>query len=92
MVSLISLIKKLKPVSYDWLQHVTGNYDFEKGYGFIADEIEEILPELVYEKKGYQLNDFKHLEYTSFHAIAVKAIQELSEKVEKLEAIISGSK
>jgi hypothetical protein len=81
----------LNPVSYDWLQHITGNFEFEKGYGFIADDIQQIMPELIYEKKGYKYDDFKHLDYTSFHAIAIKAIQELTEKVEKLEAQISGS-
>jgi len=88
----IQTIKKLNPVSYDWLQHVTGNNEFKKGYGFIADDIENVLPDLVYKKRGYQFDDFKHLEYNSFHAIAIKAIQELVEKVEKLEAQISGSK
>ena len=53
--------------------------------------IENVLPDLVYQRKGYQFDDFKHLEYNSFHAIAIKAIQELTEKVEKLEAKISGS-
>jgi hypothetical protein len=87
----IETIKKLNPVKFDWLQHITGNNEFEKGYGFIADDIQQIMPELIYEKKGYKYDDFKHLDYTSFHAIAIKAIQELIEKVEKLEAQISGS-
>ena len=87
----IETIKKLNPVSYDWLQHITGNFEFEKGYGFIADEIQNIMPELIYEKQGYTYKDFKHLDYTSFHAIAIKAIQELVDKVEKLETQISGS-
>jgi hypothetical protein len=88
----IETIKKLNPVSYDWLQHITGNFEFQKGYGFIADDIQKIMPELIYEKQGYTYKDFKHLDYTSFHAIAIKAIQELAEKIEKLEAQISGSK
>ena len=87
----IDTIKKLNPVSYDWLQHMTGNYDFAKGYGFIADDIQQIMPELVHEKRGYKYEDFKHLDYTSFHAIAIAAIKELVNKVEKLEAKISGS-
>jgi hypothetical protein len=87
----IETIKKLNPVKFDWLQHITGNNEFEKGYGFIADDVKNVLPDLVYQRKGYQFDDFKHLEYNSFHAIAIKAIQELTEKVEKLEAQISGS-
>ena len=87
----IETINKLNPVSFDWLQHITGNNDFEKGYGFIADDVEKILPDLVYERKGYQFSDFKHLDYNSFHAITIKAIQELNKKIEELEAKISGS-
>jgi hypothetical protein len=87
----IDTIKKLNPVSYDWLQHMTGNYDFTKGYGFIADDIQQIMPELVHEKRGYKYDDFKHLDYTSFHAIAIAAIKELVDKVEKLEAKLNDS-
>ena len=87
----LDTIKKLKPVKYDWLQHMTGNQDFEKGYGFIADDIQEVMPELVHQKRGFKFDDFKYLDYTSFHGIAIKAIQELTEKVEKLEAKLSGS-
>jgi hypothetical protein len=87
----IETIKKLNPVKFDWLQHITGNNEFEKGYGFIADDVQNVLPDLVYKRKGYQFDDFKHLEYNSFHAIAIKAIQELVDKVEKLETQISGS-
>jgi hypothetical protein len=87
----IETIRKLNPVKFDWLSHITGNTEFKKGYGFIADDIKHILPDLVYQKKSNQFDDFKHLEYNSFHAIAIKAIQELLEKVEKLESYISGS-
>jgi hypothetical protein len=87
----IETIRKLNPVKFDWLSHITGNTEFKKGYGFIADDIKDILPDLVYQKKSNQFDDFKHLEYNSFHAIAIKAIQELLEKVEKLESYISGS-
>ena len=85
-------IKLLNPVDFDWLQHITGNYDFKNSYGFIADEVEKDFPQLVMEKKGHQYDDFKYLDYNSFHALAIKAIQELSEKIEKLELQISGSK
>ena len=84
-------LKKLNPVSFDWLQHQINTTDFKHSYGFIADEVQTILPNLVLEKKGLEYDDFKYLDYNSFHALAIKAILELTEKVEKLEAKISGS-
>ena len=84
-------LKKLNPVSFDWLQHQINTTDFKHSYGFIADEVETILPNLVLEKRGLEYDDFKYLDYNSFHALAIKAILELTEKVEKLEAQISGS-
>ena len=84
-------LKKLNPVSFDWLQHQINTTDFKHSYGFIADEVQTILPNLVLEKKGLEYDDFKYLDYNSFHALAIKAILELTEKVEKLEARISGS-
>jgi len=85
-------LKKLNPVSFDWLQHQINTTDFKHSYGFIADEVETILPNLVLEKRGLEYDDFKYLDYNSFHALAIKAILELSEKIEKLELQISGSK
>ena len=41
--------------------------------------------ELISQKKLFQINDFKHLDYNAFHGITTKAIQELLEKVETLE-------
>ena len=84
-------LKKLNPVSFDWLQHQINTTDFKHSYGFIADEVQTILPNLVLEKRGLEYDDFKYLDYNSFHALAIKAILELTEKVEKLEAKISGS-
>ena len=84
-------LKKLNPVSFDWLQHQINTTDFKHSYGFIEDEVQTILPTLVLEKKGLEYDDFKYLDYNSFHALAIKAILELTEKVEKLEAKISGS-
>lgn len=84
-------LKKLNPVSFDWLQHQTNVNEFSSSYGFIADEVEEILPNMVMKRAGLQYDDFKYLDYNSFHALAIKAILELTDKVEKLEAKISGS-
>jgi hypothetical protein len=68
-------INYLKPVCYEWKE------THEEDIGFIAQEVEKVEPVLVQgnEKDGYGLK------YDKFSAMAVKAIQELSEKVDKLQ-------
>lgn len=51
--------------------------------GFIAQEVEQFFPELVGEKDG-----FKSVNYSGFAVLAVKAIQEQQEIIEKQASII----
>jgi hypothetical protein len=46
-------------------------------FGFVAQEVEEVFPELVHEKDGVKM-----LDYSGFGVLAVKAIQELQALVE----------
>ena len=61
--------------------------EIRRQIGFIAQEVKEIIPEIVREidetKSFYSLNDGKIM------AVAVKAIQELSTKVDALDARIT---
>lgn len=85
----IQKIKALRPVDFQWIEDINP-YDIRKrSYGFIADEVEEIFPQLVFEKKNNEIEDFKHLDYQSFHGLSIKAIQELISKVESMESKIS---
>ena len=71
-------VKKLKPVKFDWKE--TG----ESSEGFIAHEIQEAGWNLgvVGEKDGKEMQE---VEYGKLTPLLVKAIQELEEKVKKLE-------
>ena len=53
-----------------------------KQYGMIAQEVEELLPELV---KDYGDNKKKQLNYTAIIPVLVESIKELSAKVTALE-------
>ena len=81
--SQLDIISKLNPVSYnkkenkETLEPFTG----QKEIGFIAQEVEEILPELVSENK----EGIKSLAYGNMNAVLVKAIQELKAEVEILK-------
>ena len=76
MPSVLPAIKMLRPVYY----HFNNQEDWEdKTLGFIAQEVEKVLPELV----SYQ-NKTKALSYGEFGIIAIKAIQEQQEMIDDL--------
>ena len=62
----------------------------KKRIGFIADELEEVFPGLVQERKksyhGTEFSDFKSIRMGTLVPILVKAVQELSAKVTALES------
>jgi hypothetical protein len=54
--------------------------DSSKYLGFLAQEVKEFIPQSFVEK-----DDFIGLDYQSITATLVKAVQELSAKIEQLE-------
>lgn len=84
----LSFVKQLRPVSYK----LKADPRHQKGYGFIAQEVETLIGDessLVYFEKDWQVGDekgFKTIHYPSYIAVLTKAIQELTAKVEALEA------
>ena len=71
----IGLISKLRGVTYDWdMEHGGGRHD----YGFIAEEVGEVLPELVvYEKNGV---DAIAMDYTKVPALLVEAFNTMKKE------------
>jgi hypothetical protein len=88
----LAFVKQLRPVSYK----LKADPKHQKGYGFIADEVEEIIElgsSLVYEEPDWKVGDetgFKTIHYPSYIAVLTKAIQELTAKVEALETQLKG--
>lgn len=75
-------IKRLKPVEFNWKK------DDTHSIGFIAQDVEEIYPEFVSEFKNKTEDGdeiLKGIDYSKLTAPLVKAVQELSAHVEKLE-------
>ena len=66
-------VLKLKPKWY----HCTGFTDRPKTPGFMAQEVENVFPEIVFEKDG-----IKGLAYDYFGVLAIKAIQEQQALIE----------
>ncbi|MEM1324662.1 MAG: tail fiber domain-containing protein [Bacteroidota bacterium] len=74
----LAIINELRPVSYYY------NHDKEKSkraYGFIAQEVEAVLPELIlYPEEGAE-NAHLMLNYDDFTPFAIKGIQDVHQKV-----------
>ena len=76
-------VLKLRGVEFDWKEKLNGKHDI----GFIAQEIEEVVPELVKEVDG--LNDEEaHLvvDYAKLVPVLVESIKELKEEIDLLSA------
>lgn len=94
--SALETINKLSPKTYfmDTINHLEFAFGSKKQYGFIAQEVETILPELVNQSINPGLMDstgqfigqpvyYKSLNYNAIIPITAKAVQELDAKVER---------
>ena len=70
----LEIINKVNPIGFNW------KGSGKKSYGVIAQELEQILPELVSDNNG-----IKSVEYNSLMAFLIGAVQEMSERLDKLE-------
>jgi hypothetical protein len=79
-------IKALNPVSYDWKEEFGGEKNIK---GFIAQEVEAVLPECVTTKDESENGGFadsKFLATGNMIPVLVKAIQELEARLAALES------
>jgi hypothetical protein len=83
MVNGLSTVAALKPVTYKW------NADNSYGEGFIAHELQEVIPNAVSGEKDAVNKDgsmnLQGVDYSKVVVHLVAAIQELSAKVAALE-------
>lgn len=84
----LELINKIKPCTFKYKQkNEDGIIDDNNliHFGIIAQELNDILPEDEYAIIKKIDNDYYAVNYIELIAPLIKAIQELSKKVEKLE-------
>jgi hypothetical protein len=84
----LSKVKSLNGVSFDWTDKYLTEHGGEDGYflrkhdiGIIAQELEEILPEIVADRP----DGYKAVKYERIVALLIEAVKELSEEVERLK-------
>lgn len=77
----LDMVQALRGVTFKW------NRDGTKGVGFIAQELEEVLPELVLDS-----GDTKSVAYGNVTAVLVEAIKELRAEVQDLRVQLAALK
>lgn len=82
----LETIMQLRPIIHNWKQSIdmeeekSINMGEEKSIGFIAQEVELLVPEIVCG------DDYKSIDYPKLTAVLVKALQELNTKFEEYKA------
>jgi hypothetical protein len=79
----LDTIMKLNPKEYDWKK------DNRHDIGFIAQEVEEVIPEIVKDKKHFD-KEIKTLDYEKLTAVLIKAVQEQQEQINELKEKLNG--
>ena len=78
----LSDILKLRAVDFDWDRKHNNTHDV----GFIAQEVETVIPELVKEREGLNDDDsFLTVDYAKLVPVLVKAIQEQQKQIKALQ-------
>jgi hypothetical protein len=78
----IDIIERLRPVSFLWKEPEDSGMEGTQ-MGFIAQEVEEVLPEAVLTMDNEE--ETKGLKYNSFIPVLVKAVKEQQEEIESLK-------
>jgi hypothetical protein len=80
----LNTIMQFRGVSFDWRvdEYPQQRFSDDKQLGFIAQEVEKVVPDLV--KEGP--DGFKGVEYAKFTPIIVEAIKEQQKQIEELKA------
>ena len=87
----LSIINQLRPVTYKYngTSNMVSDDDVVR-YGLVADEVQSVASQYVKtisaEVSGKEVDDLKTLSTTNMIPMLIKAVQELSERVETLES------
>ena len=85
----LDIISKLKPVTFDWKDKERGG----NSIGFIAQDVKEVIPNAVFEKKKLENNEtvpYLAIENNQIIAALTKAVQEQQKQINELKQVING--
>jgi hypothetical protein len=76
------IVERLKPITFNWKRNSNNNQNDEpKEYGFIAQEVENIIPTIVKERN----DGFKGVAYQKMVPILVDVLQKQKIRIDELE-------
>ena len=78
-INALDAINKLDIVEFDFIKDKK-----HEEVGLIAQEVEKVIPQTI-SRNPENEDDFLHIDYTAFVPYLIKAIQELNQKIERLE-------
>jgi hypothetical protein len=79
ITNALDIVEKLQGVHFDWKK------DDEKSLGYIAQDVEKVLPEMVKEHEHFGNGEYKTVNYAAMVSIMGEAIKELKAEVEELK-------
>jgi hypothetical protein len=78
----LETVSKLRPVSFDWNETAKSEFKREgHAIGLIAQEVEQVLPEVVGERKG-----FSTVNYEELVPVLIDCVKDLTDQVKDLTA------
>lgn len=77
------MVRHLRPVRYQWRREAFPERHFNdrEQIGFIAQEVEEIYPELIHTAE----DGYKSMDYARLSVVLIKSLQEITEKNQELK-------
>lgn len=75
---------KLKPVEYNWKDEALKGHCHGKNLGFLAQDLEKVIPNVVYTPKDEK--EYYGVNYEALIPVLTKSIQELNQKLEEKTA------
>jgi hypothetical protein len=85
----LSIINKLRPVNFRWKDDIPNSYCNMNDYGLIAQEVEQIIPELTFSASlGIKYDPIKMIHYDKITTFLIKAIQEQQKQIDHLYSLL----
>ena len=77
----LNKVSRLRGVEFDWN---TGPNKGRHDIGVIAQEVEEVIPEVIHQKKMFGLQDAKTVDYEKLTAVLIEAVKDQQDQITEL--------
>jgi hypothetical protein len=81
----LDMVSRMHPVYYNWNNGSEAINPGHKEIGFLAQEVEAIIPNIVHTKADGEYSDLKGVAYDRLVALLVSAVKELKDQVDSMK-------